>query len=104
MISAELLSNWRDRLPDPGLYYGQHIENLTIPDETGWAHGVCPFHTDRDTTLFVCLAGAHSGSWRCGASCGGGDMLEFQMRLYNQSFASAAFYLISFEHAMGVVQ
>lgn len=103
MTTIELPKDWRDRLPDPALYYRQYIQDLSTPNATGWATGLCPFHTDRNSTLFVCLAGARSGSWRCGGTCGGGDMVDFQMRVYNQSLPSAVLYLLSYERVLGMI-
>jgi DNA primase len=104
MSGTELPENWRERLPDPALFYEHQIESLTTPDATGWATGVCPFHSDRNTTLFVCLAGAHSGSWRCGGECGGGDMVGFQMKLYSLSYRSSVLYLLGFDRAISAME
>ena len=32
--SAHIPDNWRDRLPDPAGYYGQHVEGCTSPTPT----------------------------------------------------------------------
>lgn len=81
-------ANWRDRLPDPGGYYSQHVAKLTRPNGAGWAQGPCPFHDDRQASLSVNLAGER-GCWRCFAGCGNGDLVSFHMRLTGKAFKEA---------------
>lgn len=80
--------NWRDRMPDPATYYGQHVTKLSRTNATGWAQGVCPFHEDKNKSLSVCMAGGHGG-WRCFAGCGGGDLVGFHSRLRGMTFRAA---------------
>lgn len=85
---ARIPDNWRERLPDPGAYYGQHVAKLGKPNGTGWAQGVCPFHDDHNKSLSVCLVGERGG-WRCFAGCGGGDLVGFHTRLRGLDFRAA---------------
>lgn len=80
--------NWRDRLPDPGEYYAQHIGKLSRTNGDGWAQGKCPLHEDHDASLSVQTSGRHGG-WRCFAGCGKGDMVAFHMRLRGCEFKTA---------------
>lgn len=91
--SARLPANWRDRLPNPANYYARHLEKLTKPNATGWAQARCPFHDDHDASLSVHVAGDR-GHWRCFASCGGGDLVGFHMRLTRTDFMVAVRDLI----------
>lgn len=95
--TAALPHNWRDRLPDPAKYYASHIAKLTPPNATGWAQGCCPFHEDRNASLSVHLNDPR-GSWRCFASCGGGDLLGFHMRKTGRAFKEAVFDLLGQEN------
>lgn len=88
-----LPKNWRDRLPDPSAYYAQHVAKLGKPNATGWAQGTCPFHEDRNASLSVHAMGI-KGQWRCFASCGGGDLVGFHMRLKGLDFKAAVRDLI----------
>jgi len=80
--------DWRERLPNAGNYYGQHIEKLTTPNAAGFAQGRCPFHDDKNASLSVNVRDAHGG-WRCFAGCGGGDLVGFHMRLRRLPFREA---------------
>lgn len=91
--------NWRNRLPDPATYYGQHVAKLGNANATGWAQGVCPFHEDHNASLSVHVAGER-GCWRCFASCGGGDLVGFHMRLRGLDFKGAVRDLLG----LGVAQ
>lgn len=86
-------ANWRDRVPDPANYYAQHVQKLGRPNATGWAQGVCPFHEDRNASLSVHVT-SERGHWRCFASCGGGDLVGFHMRLRGLDFKAAVRDLI----------
>lgn len=86
--SAHLPRDWRSRLPDPAQYYAAHVEKLTHPNAAGWAQGRCPFHEDGNASLSVHVTGER-GNWRCFASCGGGDMVGFHMRLTGLDFRAA---------------
>jgi len=83
-----LPSNWRDRLPDPTLYYPAHVAGLSKPNATGWAHGACPLHDDRSESLSVHVSDARGG-WHCDAGCGAGDLVAFHERLRGLSFKDA---------------
>jgi hypothetical protein len=91
---ARIPDNWRDRLPDPATYYGQHVAKLGRVNATGWAQGVCPFHEDHNASLSVHVSGATAGGWRCFAGCGGGDCVGFHMRLRGLDFKAAVGDLI----------
>lgn len=91
--TTRLPNNWRERLPDPGAYYRQHIEQLSGPNPSGWAQGRCPFHDDHNASLSVHVTDAR-GRWRCFAACGRGDLVGFHLRLTGKSFADAVRDLI----------
>ena len=86
--SARAPDNWRDRMPDPAMYYAEHVAKLGKRNGTGWAQGRCPFHDDRDASLSVHLDGTR-GCWKCFAGCGQGDLVAFHMRLRGLSFVEA---------------
>ena len=86
-------SNWRERLPEPAVYYGQHVLKLGKPNAAGWAQGICQFHDDHNQSLSVCTTGGHGG-WRCFAGCGGGDLVTFHSRLRGLDFVAAVRDLI----------
>lgn len=86
--SPTLPHNWRDRLPDPAAYYGQHVAKLGKPNPEGWAQGRCPLHEDRHESLSVHLVGG-AGGWRCFAGCGKGDMVAFHELLTGKPFKDA---------------
>jgi DNA primase len=90
---ASIPTNWRDRLPDPAGYYAKHIQKLSRANATGWAQGTCPFHEDRNASLSVQF-NSDRGHWRCFASCGGGDLLGFHMKLRGLTFKDAVCELI----------
>jgi hypothetical protein len=85
---ARIPDNWRERLPDPASYYGQHVAKLGKTNGTGWAQGACPFHDDHNKSLSVCITGERGG-WRCFAGCGGGDLVGFHSRLRGLDFRAA---------------
>jgi hypothetical protein len=91
--ASRIPDNWRDRLPDPAAYYGQHVAKLGRVNATGWAQGTCPFHEDGNKSLSVHVADGNGG-WRCFASCGGGDLLGFHQRLTGKAFKDAVRDLI----------
>ena len=91
--TSRLPSNWRDRLPEPAIYYATHIAKLSRPNATGWAQGTCPLHHDHNASLSV-LVGSERGGWRCFAGCGGGDLLGFHMLLRGLGFIAAVRDLI----------
>lgn len=80
--------DWRDKLPTPADYYAGHVDKLSHANATGWAQGRCPFHEDRHASLSVGV-GTARGGWRCFASCGGGDLVGFHMRLTGLPFKQA---------------
>lgn len=85
--------NWRDRLPDPAVYYAAHVAKLSRPNATGWAQGTCPLHDDHNASLSVHVANERGG-WRCFAGCGGGDLVGFHMKLRGLDFKTAVRDLI----------
>lgn len=89
---GRLPANWRDRLPDPARYYAAHVEKLTGANSAGYAQGRCPFHDDHNASLSVHVAGR--GLWKCFASCGGGDLVGFHMKVTGLPFADAVRDLI----------
>ena len=93
---SRIPDNWRDRLPDPLAYYGQHVAKLGKVNALGWAQGQCPFHEDRNASLSVHVTGER-GCWRCFASCGGGDLVGFHMRLRGLDFKAAVRDLLGME-------
>jgi hypothetical protein len=90
---ARIPANWRERLPDPAIYYGAHVAKLGKPNASGYAQGICPFHDDHNKSLSVCITGGHGG-WRCFASCGGGDLVGFHQRRTGLDFKAAVRDLI----------
>lgn len=83
-----LPDNWRDRLPDPAVYYGRRIAKLGKPNGTGWAQGVCPFHDDHNASLSVKVTDAR-GPYRC-FTCGEhGDMVAFHQKRTGLQFRDA---------------
>jgi len=88
---GSLPCGWRERLPDPADYYGQHVEQLNRANSKGWAQGKCPLHDDRQASLSVHL---ESGGWRCFASCGSGDLVAFHMHRQGVDFRTAVLDLI----------
>ncbi len=91
--ASRIPDNWRDRLPDPAIYYAQYVAKLGKANTNGWAQGVCPFHEDHNASLSVHVADARGG-WRCFASCGGGDLVSFHQRLTGLDFKAAVRELI----------
>ena len=94
-LAVYLPKDWRDRLPVPASYYAQHVAKLGNANATGWAQGVCPFHEDHNASLSIHVTSV-KGQWRCFASCGGGDMVGFHMRLHGLDFKEAVRDLIGF--------
>jgi len=92
LSSRRLPGNWRDRLPDPPTYYGHYVEKLTKPNSAGYSQGCCPFHDDHNASLSVHATGR--GLWKCFASCGSGDIVDFHQRITGLPFADAVRDLI----------
>lgn len=90
--SARLPDNWRDRLPDPAAFYGQHVAKLGKP-RNGWAQGLCPFHEDRAASFSVHVDNPRGG-WKCFAGCGSGDMVSFIEKLRGCDFKDAVRELV----------
>ena len=85
---ARLPARWRDRLPYPADYFAANVRDLSRPNAFGWAVGTCPLHHDHDRSLSVHVT-SERGGWRCGAGCGGGDMIGFHMLLRRLDFGAA---------------
>lgn len=85
--------NWRDRLPDPAVYYAASVAKLSRANGTGWAQGVCPFHDDGSASLSVQVVEGRGG-WRCFAGCGAGDLVGFHMRRTGMPFKEAVRELV----------
>lgn len=91
--SSRLPRNWRDRLPDPASYYGQHVAKLGRPNASGWAQGLCPFHDDHDPSLSVNLADAR-GHFRCFVCGERGDIVTFHRKRTGLDFREAVAELL----------
>ena len=48
--------------------------------------GICPFHQDSKPSFAIY---PETNSWYCFAGCGGGDVIDFYMRLNNLDFKDA---------------
>lgn len=90
---SRIPDNWRDRLPDPATYYGQHVAKLGESKGNGYAVGLCPFHNDHSPSFGVKLTDTR-GHWCCYAGCGKGDMVAFHQRLTGLEFRAAVRDLI----------
>lgn len=86
--ARRLPKTWRDRLPNPSVYYGKRVERLGKPNAFGWVQGRCPFHEDREASLSVNVTSA-KGGWLCFAGCGKGDLVSFHMRATGLPFRDA---------------
>ncbi len=75
-------------MPSPESYHREKIPTLIRTNSTGWAQGRCPFHDDDNASLSVHVDGER-GAWRCLASCRGGDLLAFHMKLCGLEFQEA---------------
>ncbi len=85
--------NWRTRMPAPEGYYREVLPTLSRTNGTGWAQSKCPFHDDSTASLSVHIDGDR-GAWRCFASCGGGDLVGFHMKLRGLDFNDAIMDLL----------
>lgn len=90
--SSNVPRNWRDRLPDPAVFYPLHVAKLGKP-RNGWAQGLCPFHEDRSASFSVHVENPRGG-WRCFAGCGSGDMVSFLQKLRGSDFKDAVRELV----------
>jgi hypothetical protein len=90
---ARIPDNWRDRLPDPAAYYGQHVAKLGQPKANGYALGLCPFHDDHTPSFGVNLTDPR-GHWICYAGCGRGDIVAYHQRRTGLDFKAAVRELI----------
>ena len=81
--NLKLPTNWRVHLPKPDSFYRQHISGLGERDALGIRRGRCPFHASNNPIITI---DAHGG-WSCQGKCGGGDLVDFAMRLrlFNQA-------------------
>lgn len=93
IASKRLPGRWRHRLPEPEVYYRQHVTGLGRARDDGWAHGLCPFHDDHTPSLGVNLQGRRGG-WICFAGCGKGDLVAFHMSRTGLSFRDAVCDLV----------
>lgn len=89
--------DWRERLPDPAIFYAGCVAKLGKPNAQGWAQGCCPLHEDHAASLSVHVADPRGG-WRCFAGCGAGDLVGFHMRLRGLGFVDAARDLLGVRH------
>jgi hypothetical protein len=90
--SPNLPRNWRDRLPDPGLYYPRQLGKLTRPNGSGYAQAKCCFHEDGEPSLSVQLTG--KGAFKCFACGANGDLVSFHMRKIGADFKHAVLDLV----------
>ena len=90
---AYLPRDWKRRLPDPAIYYSQHLDKLTAPNGSGWASALCPFHDDHHPSLSVHIV---EGGAYCCHTCGakGRDVLAFHMARTGLPFKEAVRDLI----------
>lgn len=88
--TARLPADWRARIErlDVVGYYARRVSKLTAPNASGWCSGPCPFHNDAHASLSVHVTNRRGG-WKCFASCGGGDLIGFEMKLTGKTFAEA---------------
>lgn len=86
--------NWRERLPDPSSYYGEHVESLGNPNGSGWAACRCPFHNDKHASASVNLT---TGAFRCHGCDAKGDMVSFHQRITGSNFKEAVRDLLGME-------
>lgn len=85
--TAQLPDNWREQLPDPATYFQERVAKFGNRKGV-WTMGLCPFHADHNPSFGVKLGSAR-GRWECFAGCGGGDLLEFHMRVTGYEFNQA---------------
>ena len=76
----------RSRLPDAEAYFTGELG--VLHGRGVWRDALCCFHPDTRPSLRV---NTQTGAFRC-MVCGahGGDVMDFQMRRYGQSFPAAA--------------
>lgn len=75
----------------PERYYAEHLPGqFGKPTGNGWYQwkGLCPFHNDKRPGSFV--VNKETGAFKC-FSCNeaGGDILDFHMKRYHQTFCVA---------------
>lgn len=90
--SPNLPANWRDRLPDPAVYYGRMLDKLTRANSSGYAQARCPFHEDGNASFSVKLS--DRGNWRCFACGVSGDLVSFHERKTGLDFKAAVLDLV----------
>ena len=83
----------RDLLPTPASYYSKQFKKLHIKSE--WVKVCCPFHSDHTPSLNINMVSGCFKCWACDAH--GGDVLDFQMKRYKQTFKEAAIALGAWE-------
>jgi len=83
----------RNLLPTPKEYYSKEFINLNI--NSHWVKARCPFHNDHAPSLSVNLIYGGFKCWSCSAC--GKDVLDFQMKRYNQDFRKAVTALNAWE-------
>ena len=77
----------RDRLPPPGVFFGNEIGKLSRPSR-GWAQGNCPFHESRSKKSFS--INLDSGAFFChGCGVKGGDIIAFIQKRDGLAFKDA---------------
>lgn len=77
----------RTLLPDPLTYYAER--GVEFQERTGkWRTAGCPFHGSHDSLR----VNVKTGGFKCMAGCGahGGNVLDFEMALTGEGFATAA--------------
>ncbi len=60
-------------------YFEDRVGLALRPDGKGEAMVLCPFHEDGNPSLSI---NVRRGVWHCFAGCGGGSLVEFEMRMH----------------------
>ena len=81
-----LPADWRERLPDPSIYYRSKLQKIGRTLASGWAQCRCPFHEDKHASASVNLS---TGGFRCHGCGVKGDLVTFHQRLTGQPFRPA---------------
>jgi hypothetical protein len=67
-------------------YYEARLDRLSRQDAKGEVSTHCPFHDDRTASFSVNM---NKGVWCCHAGCGGGNVLQFEMKVSDCDDAEA---------------
>lgn len=72
-------------------YYESRLAENRMRRGSGYYTALCPFHQDKTASLSV---NTDKGVWRCHAGCGGGGLIDFEMK-YSSCDREAALVRIS---------